>query len=318
MQRMNSETTPSITVLICAYTENRWDELVRSIQSIRDQHLKPLEIILVIDHNDKLYQHACREFPDVQVVENNNEQGLSGARNSGIPLAKGDILAFIDEDAVAAPDWLSTLMLAYKNPDVIGAGGLIRPAWVDQKPGWFPEEFNWVVGCTYKGVPEKTASIRNMIGCNMSFRREAFEKVGGFRANMGRIGTIPLGCEETEFCIRLKQYWPNGSFIYEPQAKVNHRVPANRARFSYFRARCYAEGLSKALVSQFVGAGDGLSSERTYTFQTLPEGVLRGLADFFRGDWPGLGRAAAIISGLAITTIGYLIGLATQPRIHLS
>ncbi len=314
---MASETIPSITVLICAYTENRWNELVRSIQSIRDQHLKPTQTILVIDHNEKLYQRALLEFLDMLVVENNHEQGLSGARNSGIPLAKGDVLAFIDEDAVAAPDWLSTLMVAYNNPDVMGAGGLICPAWVEQKPAWFPEEFNWVVGCTYRGVPEQTAPIRNMIGCNMSFRREAFEKVGGFRANMGRIGTIPLGCEETEFCIRLKQHWPNRSFIYEPQAKVNHRVPANRARFSYFRARCYAEGLSKALVSQFVGAGDGLSSERTYTFKTLPEGILRGLADFLRGDWPGLGRATAIISGLMITTVGYLVGLATQSRISL-
>ncbi len=305
----------TISVLVCAYTENRWDGMVLSIQSLREQRLKPAQIILVVDHNKQLYQRARIEFPDVLVIENNNEQGLSGARNSGIPLATGEIIAFIDEDAVAAADWLSTLIPAYKNPDVMGAGGFIRPAWVEKKPEWFPEEFNWVVGCTYKGVPEKTGPVRNMIGCNMSFRRDAFEKVGGFRANMGRIGTIPLGCEETEFCIRLKQHWPSGSFIYEPQAKVDHRVPAMRARFSYFVARCYAEGLSKALVSQFVGTGDGLSSERTYTFRTLPQGVLHGLGDFFRGDWSGLGRAAAIVIGLIITTIGYLVGLVTQPNI---
>ena len=315
---MNSQQISSITVLVCAYTEKRWDDLVFSIQSIRDQALKPAQIILVIDHNETLYQRAKDNFSDVLVIENIHEQGLSGARNSGIPLVTGDVLAFIDEDAVAAADWLCTLMPAYQSPDVMGVGGFICPAWVEKKPEWFPEEFNWVVGCTYKGVPEKTAPIRNMIGCNMSFRREAFEKVGGFRANMGRIGTVPLGCEETEFCIRLKQHWPNGSFIYEPQAKVEHHVPAVRARFSYFRARCYAEGLSKALVSQFVGSGDGLSSERTYTFNTLPQGVLRGLGDFFRGDWPGLGRAAAIVTGLTITTLGYLIGLATQPRISLN
>ncbi len=315
---MTSNLVPPISVLICAYTENRWDELNLSIQSIRDQALKPVQIILVIDHNDRLYQRARQQFEDVLVVENAHEQGLSGARNSGIPLATGEILAFIDEDATAAANWLSILGQAYQNPAVMGAGGMIQPAWVEQKPAWFPEEFNWVVGCTYKGVPEQTALIRNMIGCNMSFRREAFEKVGGFRANMGRIGTIPLGCEETEFCIRLKQHWPTRSFLYEPQAKVKHRVPPNRARFSYFRARCYAEGLSKALVSQFVGASDGLSSERQYTFKTLPEGVLRGLTDFVHGDWPGLGRAAAIIIGLTITSLGYLIGLASQPPSSLN
>ena len=312
---MNSPQVLPITVLVCAYTEKRWDDLILSIQSIRNQALRPTQIILVIDHNQQLYQRASAEFPDVQVIENCNEQGLSGARNSGIPLAKGEIVAFIDEDAIAATDWLSTLVAAYKSPDVMGAGGFIHPAWAEKKPEWFPEEFNWVVGCTYKGVPEKTGPVRNMIGCNMSFRREAFEKVGGFRANMGRIGTIPLGCEETEFCIRLKQNWPNGSFIYEPRAKVDHSVPRDRGKFSYFRSRCYAEGLSKALVAQFVGTGDGLSTERSYTFTTLPKGVLRGLADFFHGDWPGLGRAAAIITGLVITAIGYLVGLVTQPHI---
>lgn len=308
----------SITVLVCAYTEKRWDELVRSIQSIQDQTLKPAQIILVIDHNEKLYERARQQFTGVLVVQNTQQQGLSGARNSGTPLATGEIVAFIDEDAVAAPDWLATLERAYYDPNVLGAGGLIRPLWVDEKPGWFPEEFNWVVGCTYKGVPEQTAVIRNMIGCNMSFRREAFEQVGGFRTNMGRIGTIPLGCEETEFCIRLKQHWPQTCFVYEPQAKVQHRVPVSRARFSYFWARCYAEGLSKALVAQFVGAGDGLSSERTYTFKTLPEGVFRGLGNFIRGDWPGLGRASAIVIGLAVTTIGYLVGRVSQPSLKLN
>lgn len=311
-----SQSFPSrVTVIICAYTEDRWNELVLSLKSMQAQQLQPAQTILVIDHNHQLYQRACKEFPNVQVVENTNEQGLSGARNCGISLAKGDILAFIDEDAVAAPDWLSVLAAAYRDDSVIGTGGLIQPAWVEQKPAWFPEEFNWVVGCTYRGVPEHSSPVRNLIGCNMSFRREAFEKVGGFRSNMGRIGTIPLGCEETEFCIRLKQYWPSSTFIYEPLAQVKHRVPAVRARFSYFRARCYAEGLSKALVSQFVGANDGLASERTYTFRTLPEGVLRGVADFFRrGDWSGLGRAAAIIAGLLITTWGYLVGKVSMPK----
>jgi len=314
---MRLESSLQITVIICAYTEDRWDELVLSIKSIQAQVRQPFQTILVIDHNSLLFQRARREFQNIQIIENMNDQGLSGARNSGISLATGEILAFMDEDAVAAPDWLSVLTTAYQDVSVMGTGGMIQPVWVEQKPAWFPDEFNWVVGCTYRGVPEHASPVRNLIGCNMSFRREAFEKVGGFRSNMGRIGTVPLGCEETEFCIRLKQHWPTCSFIYEPLAVVKHRVPAARARFSYFRARCYAEGLSKALVSQFVGPGDGLASERAYTFRILPEGVFRGVADFFRhGEWSGLGRAAAIIGGLMITAWGYLVGKISMPKLN--
>lgn len=314
---MTLESTLKVTVIVCAYTEERWNDLKECLRSLQNQTWKPEQVILVIDHNPTLFERAKQEFAEVQVVENINEQGLSGARNTALPLAQNDILSFIDEDAVAAPDWLETLVKTYQDSSVMGVGGLIRPSWVEQKPSWFPEEFNWVVGCSYLGLPQKTAPIRNMIGCNMSFRRESLETAGLFRVDMGRIGTIPLGCEETEFCIRLKHYWPERTFIYEPLASVDHRVPPVRGRFAYFRARCYAEGLSKALVSQFVGAGDGLSSERQYTFKTLPEGVLRGLRDLFNGDIAGLGRAVAIVTGLFITTVGYLVGLVSTPHLKL-
>jgi hypothetical protein len=94
-----------------------------------------------------------------------------------------------------------------------------------------------------------------------------------------------------------------------PSARVTHRVPAQRGQFQYFRERCYAEGLSKALVTRLVGGWDGLSSERTYTFRTLPAGIVRGILDAIRHhDLTGLGRAGAIIAGLAFTTLGYLAG----------
>lgn len=191
----------------------------------------------------------------------------------------------------------------------MGAGGAIVPNWIEGRPRWFPSEFHWVVGCTYRGMPTSAAPVRNVIGCNMSFRRELFAQVGGFRHGMGRIGTKPLGCEETELCIRALQAWPDRTVLYEPRARVHHRVPAWRATWAYFIARCYSEGLSKAQVSQLVGANDGLSSEWTYTLQTLPSGVLQGLVDLaYRGDAGGLGRAAAICLGLAVTTVGYLRG----------
>jgi hypothetical protein len=147
----------------------------------------------------------------------------------------------------------------------------------------------------------------------MSFRREVFQQVGGFRSGIGRIGLRPVGCEETELCIRLNQHQPQGRLLYEPRARVFHRVPRIRSSWRYFVARCYSEGLSKAIVSKFVGADDGLSAERTYTFRTLPRGVAQGVWEAIRrGDAAGLARAGAIITGLLVTTLGFISGKIRQ------
>lgn len=298
----------SVSVVICAYTEDRWNDLVASISSIKKQTLLPLEIILVVDHNAKLLARAKGQFPEVFVVENEGVQGLSDARNSGIAVSRGDVVVFMDEDAVAEPTWLSGLMAHYNDPAVAGVGGLVLPNWIVGKPDWFPIEFNWVVGCSYRGLPEITSAVRNMIGCNMSLRREVFERVDGFRSGIGRIGTIPLGCEETELCIRIGQQFPNSKFVFEPSARVLHSVPKQRGQFRYFLSRCYAEGISKALITKLVGK-DGVRSERTYTMKTLPTGIWRGFVDvFLNRDLAGLKRAIAIIIGFTVTVFGYIFG----------
>src|SRR5215216_96159 len=249
-----------ISVVICAYTEERWDELLAAVESVQKQTFPPLEIIVVIDHNATLYQRAYQILKNIMVVESQEARGLSGARNSALALTKGNVIAFIDEDATASSDWLATLNISYQDKTVLGVGGQITPDWQIGRPGWFPEEFDWVVGCTYRGLPEQTAPVRNLIGCNMSFRHEVFSSVGGFRDGIGRIGTLPVSCEETELCIRARQFWPERNFIYDSKAVVLHRVPQKRSNFQYFLSRCYSEGLSKALVSRFTGARTGLNS----------------------------------------------------------
>jgi glycosyltransferase involved in cell wall biosynthesis len=303
----------NVSIVICAYTEDRWLELLAAINSVRGQTMPPHEIILVIDHNQQLFARAREQLPDVMVIENRQPRGLSGARNSGIAIASGDVIAFMDEDATAAPDWLERLTGCYDNSEVLGVGGTIEPVWLSGRPAWFPAEFDWVVGCTYRGLPETTSRVRNLIGCNMSLRREVFQQIGGFRSGIGRVGVRPVGCEETELCIRLNQRQPQGLLLYEPQARVFHRVPQSRSNWRYFVARCYSEGISKALVAKFVGAGDGLSAERTYTFRTLPRGIARGVQDAMRrGDVAGLARAGVIVSGLLVTTLGLVSGKIQQ------
>lgn len=305
-----TQTVQDISVIICAYTEERWNDLVAAISSVQQQTLRCNEVIVVIDHNPALLKQAREQMTGVVVVENTEVRGLRGARNSGIARAKGQIIAFLDDDAVAIPDWLLLLSEGYADLQVLGTGGAVTPLWVDKKPTWLPEEFYWVVGCSYRGMPQIDTAIRNPIGANMSLRREVFDKVGDFHSEAVQIGSQHAGgCEETELCIRARQHWPERTFLYHPRANVFHRVPSDRTRWHYFWSRCYKEGLAKAVVAQYVGAKDGLASERNYTLQTLPTGVVRGLTDaLLHHDLIGLARAGAIMIGLAATTMGYLVG----------
>jgi GT2 family glycosyltransferase len=291
--------------VICSYSLERWDRLAGAVRSAQAQTEPPLEVIVAVDHNDALLDRVRTDLPGVRTVRNTGPRGLSGARNAGLTAARGDVIAFLDDDARAAPDWLEQLVTPYSDPQVLGVGGTIEPSWDGGRPAGFPAEFQWVVGCSYEGLPTSTEPVRNVIGANMSIRRSVTDSVGGFSSDMGRVGKLPLGCEETELCIRARQRLPGGRFVYEPRARVEHSVPASRATWSYFRARCFAEGVSKAQVAATAGARDGLSSERTYTMQTLPRGVARAFRDVLRGDSTGLGRAARIITGLALTAAGY-------------
>ncbi len=305
----------SVSVVICAYTEDRWQDLLDAVASLCHQTVRPCEIIVVIDDNSSLFTRSSVHFRDVPgaqiitVVENCEQPGLSGARNTGIAIAIGEILAFLDDDAMAAHDWVEQLISGFADPTVMGVGGTIVPLWDNGRPGWFPKEFDWVVGCTYRGMPEENAPIRNLIGANMSFHREVFATLGGFRNGVGQVGNSMLRCDDTEFCIRVGQRWPQCQMLYWPAALVYHHVPASRARWHYFRRRCYTEGLAKALVANLVGTQDGLSSEWHYTLQTLPSGVLNGIRTTMRtAEISGLGQAFAIVAGLTLTTVGYLIG----------
>lgn len=297
---------PTISVVICAFTRERLEVMSEAIESLRAQTLPPHEVVLVIDHAPELLGEVRGLWPDLKIVANREKQGLSGARNTGVAEASGEVVAFLDDDAIAAPDWLQRLASAYADPNVLGAGGTVRPRWVEGKPGWFPPEFDWVVGCTHSGMPQELEPVRNLVGANMSFRREPLLEVGGFSHDLGRVGTLPVGCEETDLSIRVHQRWPEAEILYDPAAAVEHVVPPARGKVGYFLDRCRAEGRSKAVLTGMVGSEDGLSSERSYVRRTLPLGFLRDLGDALRGDFGGIGRAAMIVAGLAATSVDYL------------
>ncbi|MFP5069245.1 glycosyltransferase family 2 protein [Pseudonocardia nantongensis] len=323
---------PTATVVVCVYTEKRWFDIKAAVESVAAQSAgpdgtAPLETIVVVDHNDRLLERAEREFGPggVVVVPNDRTQGLSGARNTAVDLASGEVVVFLDDDAAARPGWLSALLAPYEDPDVIGVGGIAHPKWPDGRPRTLPGaapgdtdatgELDWVVGCTYTGQPVERAEMRNLMGCNMSLRAEVFKRVGGFAEGMGRIGKNPLGCEETELCIRARQaYVADGRsprILFEPEAAVDHRVSDDRVSWRYLLRRGWAEGISKAAVSKVVGTGDSLSAEGSYARKVLPAGVLREARD------RNPASAAAIVACFGVTAAGYVRGRLPGATAHV-
>jgi glycosyltransferase involved in cell wall biosynthesis len=296
---------PTLTAVVCAYTLDRWDDLRRAVQSLLHQNLPLTQVIVVSDYNDELDRRARDAFPGVDCLMNDQAKGLSGARNTGIASAKGDIVAFLDDDAYVDADWSQGLLGAYTE-EVIGVGGRVVPEWRASRPTWLPEEFLWVIGCSYLGQPSERAEVRNAIGANMSFRNSVFSAIGGFDPRFGRVGANAAGCEETEFSIRAAHAHPGSKIVLEPLAVCHHSVTADRVTRSYFRKRCRAEGVSKAVVAQVAGSDKALGSERTYATRVLPAGVLLGLRRGVRGDRAALGRSWAIVEGLSLTTFAYL------------
>lgn len=302
---------PTVSVIIPAYEMKRWETLRQAVSSVRAQTLEVLDTIVVIDHNPDLLERAQSEMVGVTVTPNVASQGASGSRNSGVALCKSEIVAFLDDDAVASPDWLEMLLVHFSDPNVVGVGGKIVPLWASSRPRWFPSEFDWTVGTSYLGMPEKPTPVRNVWSNNMAIKREVFNAINGFRDGFGKLGAHNSP-EDTDLCLRAAEASPGKVWIYEPSAVISHHVPANRATPGHFLHRCLNEGQGKAVLAAFNGVTESTSAERYYTRHVLPQGVVRGLQDVRHGDVSGSLRSLAIIAGLCCTACGFLAGRVTS------
>ena len=298
-------TGPSVSVVIAAFSSDRWTQLCDAVASVGAQRRPALETIVVIDHNPELLGRARRELTDAEVLPNTGHRGASGARNTGVGRSSGEVVAFLDDDACATPEWLAAMTVHFADPAVAGVGGRVDPLWATARPNWFPGEFDWTVGASYSGMPETTAQVRNVWSNNMALRRAAFDAAGGFREDFSKLGAASRP-EDTELCLRVT----SGSWLYEPASAVGHWVPAPRATLRYFLRRCYEEGKGKAQIAVMDGAAASTSAERWYTMRVLPGAVGRGLREAATGDRSGALRSAAIIGGFGMAATGFAVGFA--------
>ena len=313
---MTQPTLKSLSVVVPSWSWDRRDQLGRCLRAIERQTLSPSETIVVIDHNPRLLEWTRESFPDTEVIANGHESGVVGARNTGVEVARGDVVVLTDDDTEAEPTWIERLASCFADPDVVGVTGELLPDWDGPEPAWFPPEFYWVFGCSYTGLPTEVAPVRNPIAANMAVRSRQLREIGGFREGVAPReisyrGVVIAGghaLEDTELGIRIGRRWPEMSWLYQPHATVRHAVTEEQATLGYLMRRSFEEGSSKAHLAGEIGAQSGLSSERHYVSNVLPLGVARGIGQSLRGDRHGVLRSLAILVGLLSSGVGFLVG----------
>jgi GT2 family glycosyltransferase len=250
-----------ISFIVCTYSVEFFSDTIACIDSLVNQDYTDKEILIVMDKNDDLYSMFLSSIPKWVNIIINTQPGLSEARNLGIKNANGDIIIFIDDDAVVDKYYTLNILKNYDDEKVIGVFGKILPK---GKPN-YPEELCWIGGFTNKGFSEERCEVRNGYGCNMSFRRIVFDKVGLFNNNFGRTGKKLSTCEETEFSIRALNYLSDSKIIYDPSVIVYHKVHEYRQTVKYMIKRSYGEGIAKARINKLCGNNDkALSTEDKY------------------------------------------------------
>ncbi|TQQ80272.1 glucosyl-dolichyl phosphate glucuronosyltransferase [Halonotius roseus] len=247
-----------VSVVLCTYTEDMYPHFTEAAESILSQTYDDVELIVIVDGTQPVYDRVVADYGDRDdvVIECNEENvGLLESRNRGAEIATGDVVAFIDDDAVADKQWIERLIRAYEEKGAIAAGGKMTPEWVAGKPSFLPEEFYWLVGVTHRGFAEEPGEVRNTFGSNISFRADVFAELGGFDVDIGgRKGEKNLQGGETELCARMRTEYGQGVW-YDPEAKVGHKVFEYRTKFWWLVDRAFWQGYSKRAMKTYVKTG---------------------------------------------------------------
>jgi glucosyl-dolichyl phosphate glucuronosyltransferase len=296
--------TSDATVVLATHDLDRWPFLVAAVESLLAGPNQPNHVVICVDQNEELCERVRATWPQVTTALNKCGRGASGARNTGAERAETPFIAFLDDDIRARDGWLSRLLEPFTDPAVVGTGGGVVAHWQAGRPGWFPEEFDWVVGASYRGMPTVRSPVRNVWAENMAVRTEVFHAVGGFRSGFGKVGNRSSP-EDTDLCIRMSAHVAGAQWVYVPDAVAEHQVPVGRARLSFFLRRNYLEGRGKVEMAHLLGRQETLQDERDYLRRTLPAGVRAELKTAARRrELSGLLKASAIVAGVLAAGVG--------------
>ena len=271
----------SVSVIICSY--NRCQSLTKTLESVAASTFSnPLEWeVLVVDNNSsdktrELAEQFCRRYPNRFRYIFETQQGKSHALNTGIREARGEVLAFTDDDVTVEPTWLENLSTNLLGNEWVGAGGRVFPEQGVVFPSWLALKGRYsMAGLLVLLDRGSVAGELNEapFGANMAFRKAMFDKYGGFRTDLGP--PPKLRGEDTEFCLRLMK--TGERLRYEPSAIVYHAVPGSRLTKKYFLSWWFGHGRCMMRLREKQPPVWGLPSELfsigKRIFRSMPYGV---------------------------------------------
>ena len=241
-----------ISVIVCTY--NRSDLLKSCLESLNNQtaQVTDYEVVIVdnssTDNTKEVAGLFIKKYLNFRYIRE-SAQGLSHARNRGYKEALGEYVAYIDDDAKAAPDWIERILRAFKTikPEPVAVGGEIHPWYEIAPPAWFTDDFEIRTWGREKGFLQPPRAQYGFSGSNMILKKKTLEQYGGFSSDYGMVGRkIRLG-EEAALFYRIYQDHP--FFWYDPEIKVEHWVPAKNMRVGYHLKRAYVGGVTIAGIT---------------------------------------------------------------------
>ncbi len=305
------------SVIIATY--NRCDELAVTLDALAHLHAPADWEVIVADNNSsdatrQMVDAAASRFPAPLHYVFEPEQGKAVALNTAIRRARGDVLLFTDDDAIAEPDWLARADAALDETGAAYVGGRVLPRWERPRPAWIPEGRSrlWAVLALLDFGPERAEFGRGQVGwplgVNMAVRASVFHVHQLWWDNRyDRSGRTLRGAGQREWCLRARAAGLTG--IYAPDMIVHHLVPADRLTKRYFRRWFYWYGISRAILYQHRGFDmEGLDEQRV---QAAAEPHVAGVPRHM------IKRAAAHLAGLLKETARQRPGQAVQHDLWL-
>jgi glycosyltransferase involved in cell wall biosynthesis len=308
---------PLVSIITTVYNPERLKDIEELLDSLNAQSYKDTETLIVAERSVELADSikkyiAEKGYASMRVLFNEGEWGSYPSRNLAIGQARGDVIAFVDDDALPFPDWVAQMVKVYnEDGSVVGVTGPILPLWRDRSMKWFPRELYWVFSCTYRELPERT-EVRNGFCTNLSFLREAFESGGLFKTSLvgegwGKSDWQQPAAQETEFCLRVRR-GTGKRIVHDPKVRVKHKVYGYRLSSGFLARRAYWEGYAKAMLKSLYRDDDGevLATEYALLRRILLGRLPRTLGRLFRRPATAWRQLRAVVTVLAGVAGGYL------------
>lgn len=247
------EQSPRVSAVVCTYNRDKY--LEKALMSLVEQSADTGEYEVILVDNASTDGTAdiaakFRSLPHFRYIYE-TKKGLSNARNAGIAAARADIVAFLDDDAVACNDWIGQIVKAFEDPKAGAVGGQVDPIWESEPPSWVTAEIALYFSVVDWGERQYLPESKWIVGANMAFRKELLERFGGFNDRLGRKGKKLISGEET---LLIRQVRDAGyEVLYVPEMHAQHLVPSGRMSRKWLKERAWWGGFSARLVDRMLG-----------------------------------------------------------------